>query len=72
MSIQSVKFSNGEVFFPAYASWLTDLENELFAFPHARHDDQVDSISQALAYEISVSEWTDKSLKGLARLTMGF
>jgi len=25
------------------------LEAELFAFPNSRHDDQVDSISQALA-----------------------
>ena len=28
---------------------LPDLETELFSFPGARHDDQVDSISQALA-----------------------
>jgi hypothetical protein len=28
-------------------------ETELFAFPYGRHDDQIDSISQALAYEIS-------------------
>jgi hypothetical protein len=27
---------------------LADLESELFAFPGARHDDQCDSISQAL------------------------
>ena len=33
-------------------SWLAELEAELFAFPHGRHDDQVDSISQALGHEI--------------------
>ena len=73
MSVQSGKFANGQVFFPAEAPpWRRDLESELFAFPFARHNDQVDSISQALAYETSGSEWSDKSLNGLARLTMRF
>jgi predicted phage terminase large subunit-like protein len=53
MSVQSNKFANGQVFFPTEAPWRPDLENELLAFPFARHDDQVDSISQALAHEIS-------------------
>jgi hypothetical protein len=30
--------------------WLDDLIAELLAFPHGRHDDQVDSIAQALAW----------------------
>jgi len=64
MSIQSAKFEGGHVFFPHRASWLEGLETELFAFPESRNDDQVDSISQALAYEIKKSHWTDKSLKG--------
>jgi predicted phage terminase large subunit-like protein len=51
MSIQSGKFESGQVLFPEQAPWLADLEAELFAFPHGRHDDQVDSISQALADE---------------------
>jgi phage terminase large subunit-like protein len=33
---------------PERASWLPDLEAELFSFPGSRHDDQCDSISQAL------------------------
>jgi phage terminase large subunit-like protein len=33
---------------PERAEWLPDLKAELFAFPGARHDDQCDSISQAL------------------------
>jgi predicted phage terminase large subunit-like protein len=49
MSIESAKFENGQVFFPNHAPWLADLESELFAFPHSRHDDQIDSVSQALA-----------------------
>ena len=53
MAIQSTKFENGQVFFPKEAPWLRDLEDELFAFPSSRHDDQVDSISQALAHRKS-------------------
>ena len=63
MAIQSAKFENGQVFFPKEAPWLADLEAELFAFPSGRHDDQVDSISQALGYK-SRSFWTKASLEG--------
>jgi predicted phage terminase large subunit-like protein len=52
MSIQSAKFESRQVFFPRSASWLEHLEEELFAFPGSRYDDQVDSISQALGHEI--------------------
>ena len=45
----SAKFEAGLVYFPKHAPWLADLEAELFSFPGSRHDDQVDSISQALA-----------------------
>jgi len=61
MAIQSAKFENGRVFFPKEAPWLRDLEDELFAFPNGRHDDQVDSISQALGHKIA-SFWTNESL----------
>jgi predicted phage terminase large subunit-like protein len=50
ISIHSSKFEAGLVVFPTTAAWLAGLEAELFAFPAAKHDDQVDSISQALAY----------------------
>ena len=63
MAIQSAKFENGQVFFPKEAPWLRDLEDELFAFPSGRHDDQVDSISQALGHKIA-SFWTNESLDG--------
>ena len=49
MSIQSAKFEAGLVHFPESAPWLAELEAELFSFPGSRHDDQIDSISQALA-----------------------
>jgi predicted phage terminase large subunit-like protein len=71
MAIQAAKFENGQVFFPKEAPWLSDLEAELFAFPNGRHDDQVDSISQALAYK-SPSGWTDASLKGYNNLVNAF
>jgi len=71
MSIQSAKFQSGQVLLPDEASWLDDLETELFSFPGGRFDDQVDSISQALAYEIPTYGWTDDALRGLERLTGG-
>lgn len=50
-SIEAATFEGGRVFFPHHAPWLSELETELFAFPGSRHDDQVDSIAQALAYK---------------------
>ena len=50
MSVASAKFGAGQVFLPERAPWLADLEAELFAFPGGRHDDQCDSISQALQH----------------------
>jgi predicted phage terminase large subunit-like protein len=67
MSIQSSKFASGQVFFPNEAPWLAEFESELFAFPNGRHDDQVDAISQALAYEIS-----GYNLDAFARRDPGF
>jgi predicted phage terminase large subunit-like protein len=72
MSIQSAKFESGQVFLPDAASWLDALETELFSFPGGRYDDQIDSISQALAYEISRGElMTDAALKGYSNLIDG-
>ena len=48
MAVASAKFEAGQVFLPGTGAWLPDLEAELFAFPGGRHDDQCDSISQAL------------------------
>jgi predicted phage terminase large subunit-like protein len=41
-------YEAGKIFFPADASWLADLEDELASFPGGLHDDCVDAISQAL------------------------
>lgn len=48
MAVASARFEAGEVLLPERANWLPDLEAELFVFPGSRHDDQCDSISQAL------------------------
>jgi predicted phage terminase large subunit-like protein len=50
-AVQTAVFEGGRVYLPKKAPWLDELEAELFAFPGSRHDDQVDSICQALAYE---------------------
>lgn len=50
MADVSTRFENGFVHLPERAAWLAALEDELFAFPGSRHDDQVDSISQALKH----------------------
>jgi predicted phage terminase large subunit-like protein len=48
MEAQSARFEAGQVHFPREASWLDELLHELLAFQNARHDDQIDSISQFL------------------------
>jgi predicted phage terminase large subunit-like protein len=48
MAVASAKFEAGQVLLPERASWLADLEAELFSFPGGKYDDQCDSISQAL------------------------
>jgi predicted phage terminase large subunit-like protein len=49
--IQAAKFEAGHVHFPKSAPYLPDLEAELLTFPQGKHDDQVDSITQALAFK---------------------
>jgi predicted phage terminase large subunit-like protein len=51
--VQQAKFEAGLVLFPKGATFLPELETELLLFPQGRADDQVDSISQALAYQTS-------------------
>lgn len=49
-SQQSAVFEARRIVLPTSAPWLSAYEEELFAFPNVRHDDQVDSTVQALAY----------------------
>jgi len=39
---------NGFVHLPEQAAWLAEYFHELTSFPQGKHDDQVDSTSQAL------------------------
>jgi predicted phage terminase large subunit-like protein len=49
-SVVSPVVEAGKVRLPKQAQWLSDYEDELFAFPNAAHDDQVDSTSQFLGW----------------------
>lgn len=46
---QSIKFEGGRVWLPKDAPWLDAYIKEITGFPGTKHDDQVDSTSQALA-----------------------
>ena len=52
VSVQLEKFANRQVFLPRKAPWLSDFENEIFAFPNGGYDDQVDALIQALAHKV--------------------
>ena len=45
---QTHKFEQRRIHLPRDAPWLAAYENELLAFPHGKHDDQVDSTVQFL------------------------
>ncbi|THD43468.1 MAG: terminase [Bradyrhizobium sp.] len=47
---QTATIENGFVSLPDTAHWLADYLHELCMFPNGRHDDQVDSTAQALAW----------------------
>jgi predicted phage terminase large subunit-like protein len=50
MVAQSAKIEAGHLHLPKEAEWLGSFLFELLAFPHGRHDDQVDSVSQFLKW----------------------
>ena len=47
---QTAAIENGFVFVPETAPWLAEYIEEIVGFPGTRHDDQVDSTSQALEH----------------------
>ncbi|HEV1992952.1 MAG TPA: phage terminase large subunit, partial [Candidatus Acidoferrum sp.] len=47
---QTAMFENGFVLLPRTAPWLPDYLHELTGFPGTKHDDQIDSTTQALDY----------------------
>lgn len=50
LSACSAIIEDGRVYLPESAEWLTPFLSEVTGFPNARHDDQVDSLSQFLNY----------------------
>jgi len=50
LAAQSIKFESGRVHLPKEAPWLGEYIREITGFPGGKHDDQVDSTSQALEY----------------------
>ncbi len=67
--VQQGKFEAGQVLFPKDAGFLPELEAELLTFPQSKHDDQVDSITQALAFD---QHGYDTSLRWVERLERVF
>ena len=62
---QSDLFAGGSVRFPRRASWLEEFTAELLAFP-GRHDDQVDALTQGLAWgRVRRGEVSWRFVKGL-------
>jgi predicted phage terminase large subunit-like protein len=48
MEAQCARFEADQVHLPKEAPWLSTFLHEILAFPNARHDDQIDSVSQLL------------------------
>ena len=59
----------GHFLLPREAPWLDDFTRELKAFPHGKHDDQVDSFSQFVKYQLFNWRWllTEYEPDGRAR-----
>ena len=47
---QSDRLISGDYIFPTQVSWFYDLRREFLAFPNGNYDDQVDSITQFIAW----------------------
>jgi predicted phage terminase large subunit-like protein len=57
MEAQAARFEAGQVHLPREAPWLSAFLHELLGFPNARHDDQIDSISQFLNWAEAEHLW---------------
>jgi predicted phage terminase large subunit-like protein len=57
MEAQCARFEAGQVYLPREAPWLDVFLHEALAFPNARHDDQVDSVSQFLNWAEAEHRW---------------
>lgn len=69
------RMSMGKVFFPRFAPWWSDAEQELLKFPSARHDDFVDAlghIGMGLARQIAAATPVSRDPGIPATGTMGW
>ena len=59
----------GNILLPVEAPWLNAFRAELRAFPSGRHDDQVDSFSQFVGWQLRHWKWviTERDKHGRAR-----
>ena len=48
---QSARIESGELLLPKDAPWLAEFERELLGFPNRKDDDQVDALTQLLAWD---------------------
>lgn len=58
----------GRVLLPADAPWLEALQAELRAFPFGRNDDQVDALTQFLAFDLQRRRWVESEYGADGRL----
>jgi predicted phage terminase large subunit-like protein len=65
MAAQSAKIEAGHVYLPREAEWLDSFLLEVLGFPQARHDDQIDSVSQFLKWASSQALYDDIDIGGM-------
>lgn len=61
MQLESAVIEAGHVYLPRNALWLGEFHDEIVQFPHGRYDDQVDCLSQFLA-------WISRRLRNRTRI----
>ena len=52
MHAKTALIQNGSVFLPTAAGWLSTFKREMTTFPNGRFDDQIDSVSQYLNWDV--------------------
>ena len=50
MNAQAARIESGAVHLPRRATWLSEFQREVMAFPRGQTDDQIDALSQGLGY----------------------
>ena len=63
----------GRIYLPAGAPWVDDFLDEIYTFPRAAHDDQVDAFTQLVRYLIlgggatGLLDWLDQEMAAMKR-----